>query len=299
VNNTAPCSDGNICTGAAGTGVDQCSDGACVAGGCNTNSCDDSNACTTNDTCSNCACVGGTPPNCNDGNECTNDSCDPLTGCQNVCNHTCDGNVKGYGWWKRLCRGPHPSGEFISQVDVDCVNDSCTFATVQTVAQLCDRLNPDPQNDKCEQAEAQFMTLLLNDCRCRTGHHQPISASCGPDTTVGEAIANADSALCNPNRTHQDCILSQACDTFPITSGQALWANSVRLERLSSTSLKLTWSVPYSDGTVPAPTKYRIYARAASEDVFVMLAEVNGNQFSYQHNGATGLSYQYQIQGIW
>src|SRR5206468_1713214 len=68
---------------------EQCDDGtadACnPAFGCvntaNTASCTDGNACTTTDSCAGGTCVGGPPPNCNDANVCTDDSCDPATGC--------------------------------------------------------------------------------------------------------------------------------------------------------------------------------------------------------------------------
>ena len=96
----ATCNDGNACTTA-----DTCAGGVCVGGpglncndanvctddacnpafGCvntaNTASCTDGNACTTTDSCAGGTCVGGPPPNCNDANVCTDDSCDPATGC--------------------------------------------------------------------------------------------------------------------------------------------------------------------------------------------------------------------------
>jgi hypothetical protein len=102
-NNTDPCDDGNACTT-----NDACASGACVGGappncndnnactddscdpntGCvnsnNTDSCDDGNACTTNDACAGGACVGGSPPNCDDQDVCTADSCDPISGCMSV-----------------------------------------------------------------------------------------------------------------------------------------------------------------------------------------------------------------------
>src|SRR5207247_9781307 len=63
-----------------------CTDATCSpTTGCvhtNTNApCTDGNACTTNDTCSPGRCAGGLPLNCDDGNLCTDDSCDPATGC--------------------------------------------------------------------------------------------------------------------------------------------------------------------------------------------------------------------------
>lgn len=97
---------------------DQCNVGACDAnsGGCikdptpkNDEPCDDSNACTVEDTCLDGICMGG-PLNCNDGNVCTDDSCDPNTGCVhtnntnpcddgNACttNDTCSNGICGSG----------------------------------------------------------------------------------------------------------------------------------------------------------------------------------------------------------
>src|SRR5262249_18759308 len=108
------CDDGNACTT-----TDACSNGNCVGGrplNCHdTTPCtpaprapptrakhantprprDDGNACTTNDTCSGGVCVGGAAPNCDDGNPCTDDSCNPATGCVHT-NNTApcdDGNA--------------------------------------------------------------------------------------------------------------------------------------------------------------------------------------------------------------
>ncbi len=97
------CDDGNVCTT-----VDACIAGACAGGspldcndgnvctddsciptsGClsinNTAPCDDASACTIVDTCNAGVCVGQPPLECNDGNPCTQDSCDDLTGCINA-----------------------------------------------------------------------------------------------------------------------------------------------------------------------------------------------------------------------
>jgi hypothetical protein len=109
-NNSASCDDGSACTT-----NDTCADGACGGGpapdcddenpctddscnplsGCvyanNTASCDDGSACTTNDTCADGVCAGGSAPDCNDNNPCTDDSCNPLTGCVTTTNTaSCD-----------------------------------------------------------------------------------------------------------------------------------------------------------------------------------------------------------------
>lgn len=63
----------------------------CVSGSCtpqyNTDPCDlDSDLCTL-DTCSNGVCTAGSTTTCNDGNDCTDDYCDPSTGdCQTIDN---------------------------------------------------------------------------------------------------------------------------------------------------------------------------------------------------------------------
>jgi uncharacterized repeat protein (TIGR01451 family) len=318
VTDDGTCDDGNYCTV-----NDRCEDGACTASdprdcsdgnqctddSCNeetdscesvnddTNECSDNNACTTVDACSNGECVGAVPPNCNDGNNNTTDSCNPSTGCVNDCND--NDYFHGMGFYKRLCRGPHPSGEFLSQVDVECVNDHCPFGGVATVADICDRLSPDPQNDKCEQAEAQFMTLLLNYCRCGLGHHQPVAASCGPDTTVEQAIAGAEEHLCPSTRTHQDCIVAHDCETEPINNGSALWANSLRVAK-NGTTVTLSWTPPYSgpESLTQTPHYYRIFARSISEAPMVQIGQVSGGTLSFQHFNASG-NQQYEVIAIW
>src|SRR5262249_54585099 len=100
-NNANACDDGDACTT-----NDRCSEGGCLGGpppncddanpctddscisssGCahapNALPCDDASACTTNDTCSDGHCVGGPPPDCNDQNPCTDDTCSPANGCK-------------------------------------------------------------------------------------------------------------------------------------------------------------------------------------------------------------------------
>src|SRR5262249_54793655 len=103
--NTAPCEDGNPCTTrdtcargrCAGGPAPNCNDGnpctddSCApATGCvtapNAAPWDDGNACTTADTCAGGRCAGGPPRTCNDGNPCTDDSCNLDTGCVNTPN---------------------------------------------------------------------------------------------------------------------------------------------------------------------------------------------------------------------
>jgi hypothetical protein len=97
-----PCSDGDACNGA-----ETCQSATCVSGsppdcsdtnpctldlcdpasGCihpgvpNGTACGDSDVCNGIEACQSGSCVTGAAPNCDDGNACTIDDCNPLTGC--------------------------------------------------------------------------------------------------------------------------------------------------------------------------------------------------------------------------
>ena len=98
-----PCEDGNLCTVGDACDNGQCSSGEpkecndgnpCTTelcnletGNCdfsyNESDCNDGSLCTSGDVCSGGECVGE-KLECNDNNACTNDACDPETGCTNV-----------------------------------------------------------------------------------------------------------------------------------------------------------------------------------------------------------------------
>ncbi len=163
--NSAPCDDGNACT----TG-DQCSAGTCIAGapvdcsdgepctddscdpttGClntdNTDPCDDNDACTTSDTCAGGVCVGGPPLHCDDGEPCTDDSCDSSVGCITSPNSApCDdGNACTTD---DLCAGGVCVGSLPPNCDDGqvCTDDSCDPATGCVNA---------PNSDPCDDGDA-------------------------------------------------------------------------------------------------------------------------------------------------
>ncbi len=107
-----PCTDGDACTVG-----DTCKDGNCIAGlpaactdatvcttdscnpqtGCehllNQGPCTDDNPCTQGDKCNGMACVPGPTVNCDDGEQCTADSCDDVKGgCKHSNLTTCNDN---------------------------------------------------------------------------------------------------------------------------------------------------------------------------------------------------------------
>ena len=81
------CNDGNPCTS------DFCSlTKGCLHRNLNRLACEDGDACTVHDRCSNGACVAGFQKTCRDGNICTTDLCNPGKGCVFVALDCQDGN---------------------------------------------------------------------------------------------------------------------------------------------------------------------------------------------------------------
>jgi len=143
-------------------------------------------------------------PSCDDGNVCTSDSCAPQDGCRHADTGICTGDVKGRGYWKRLCSGQDGSGEFLSPEDVACVQSECTFQASQSVNDLCGELRPRRHRDRCAQAESRFMGLMLNVCRERLSRSATIVSSCGT-MQVSEMIGMIDALLCAPVRDEASC----------------------------------------------------------------------------------------------
>lgn len=77
-NNSSACNDdGNPCT------IDVCGNGTCQHNLASGIPCNDGNPCTDGDTCQSGQCVQGPPKNCDDTDQCTADSCSPISGCVN------------------------------------------------------------------------------------------------------------------------------------------------------------------------------------------------------------------------
>ncbi len=159
-----PCDDGDPCTLddacasglCAGTAPANCNDGnpctddSCLPqSGClhiqNSAPCNDADACTTGDLCVEGMCQGGGILSCNDGNPCTDDSCDPQKGCVVQLNQAAcdDGNA---------CTGPD-----------QCKGGSC----VATGLLGCKDDNP-CTDDACDPAVG--CTHVLNQAPCDDGN---------------------------------------------------------------------------------------------------------------------------------
>ncbi len=168
------CDDGNLCNG-----VESCApEAGCQAGvpltcadanpctddscdpilGClhsnNQDPCEDGNACTLDDSCQAGKCQPGDPLSCSDSNLCTDDSCDPLTGCAHKANkNPCDdGNscTVGDACYKGACAGGTPA---VCKDGNSCTDDSCdptVGCTYTPNASGCDDGNACTVGDKCQ-----------------------------------------------------------------------------------------------------------------------------------------------------
>jgi cysteine-rich repeat protein len=127
------CGDGNLETD------EQCDDGNKLSGDCcsadctvepSGSPCSDSSACTTKDTCSNGVCEGGSKLDCDDGNDCTSDTCNSATGCLHLpidagtttcgigaCARIVENCVNGT---PQACVPGNPSPEACNGIDDDC-----------------------------------------------------------------------------------------------------------------------------------------------------------------------------------
>lgn len=233
-----PCDDGNGCT-----------DDECQAGvGCvftpNSAPCDDGSVCTTVDVCSGGECVGGAPLQCDDGNGCTDDGCDPALGCVTVNNTApCDDDDPcsvGDRCVAGSCR-PGPG-----RLDCDdgnvCTDDECVAGwgcdyspngndcedgSVCTVGDRCSggqclagegRVDCDDDNpctdDFCDPVSGCYATANTDPCEdgdactlgdvCGEGACQP-----GPDAPVCEGSDQCNVARCDPA---QGCVVDPLSD---------------------------------------------------------------------------------------
>ena len=171
------CTDGNACTqtdtcqGGVCTGgnpvvctaLDQCHD----AGTCDTGTglcsnppktdgttCTDGSACTTADACAGGVCVGGPALNCDDSNVCTDDTCNPATGCVHT-NNTASCNDGNACTTADACAGGVCVGGPALNCDDGnvCTDDSCNPATgcVHTNnTASCSDGNACTQTDTCQ-----------------------------------------------------------------------------------------------------------------------------------------------------
>ena len=165
------CSDSNPCT------IDSCDpDAGCLNSPAMDNSvCDDGNFCTADDKCVAGVCVGPIPLSCDDFNPCTDDSCDPATGCTQENNEA-----------------PCEDGMFCT-VGEQCEGGLCAGSVPMT----CDDFNPctddscDESGDQClfvpNSADCDDGNICTTDDACSNGECEPggqVDCSDGDNCTV-------------------------------------------------------------------------------------------------------------------
>ncbi|HXC52792.1 MAG TPA: hypothetical protein VN634_18045 [Candidatus Limnocylindrales bacterium] len=220
--NGASCEDGSACTA-----DDTCSNGVCVggtatvcnddnlctndscdaaSGGCvfepNTIPCNDGFFCTTGDRCGGGVCVGGTAPNCDDGNLCTTDSCDEET---DSCSATpVENNLPCDDGFlcsiQDSCQDGKCVGGAINPCDdeIQCTQDSCNIGL-----------------DECKH------TPMNNNEPCEDGSFCTINDSCRVGQCIGDARPCDDANLCTTDSCNE---ITDQCDnannTLPCDDGQ-------------------------------------------------------------------------------
>jgi len=152
--------------------------------------CEDDTACTVTSACADGACKGGDPLVCDDGQPCTDDSCDPVNGCIHA--------SKGDG----------------TECDdgSDCTTaDHCTAGVCGGTGKVCDDGNPCTANG-CSGGVCSF-TALPDGTACQDG-----DACTQNDSCVAGACKPGTAKVCNDGN---DCT-SDACNA---TTGACVYSN--------------------------------------------------------------------------
>lgn len=194
------CNDGNPCTD------DSCSsEGVCVHAPDDTAMCDDADACTRDERCADGQCTGGTPIDCTDHNICTDDLCEPTTGCVHTPNAaSCD------------------DGDHCTQGDT-CVTGSCSGG----YPVICTAKSPCHAAGTCDPATGVCLTPPAPDGTTCDDHNVCTSGDmCLGGRCVGGAPRDCDDAnIC----TDDNCDAIAGCvhepNHSPCDDGSACTSN--------------------------------------------------------------------------
>ncbi len=229
-----PCDDGRLCTS------DWCEPGVGCRSENRTGSCDDGNACTENDTCSDGDCLG-LPLDCGESTECLRQWCEPSVGCQSEeLTGSCDdgdpctiGDTCSMG----MCM---TSGNMNCNDNKPCTSDSCVDGNCVNTARPnltpCDDNNPCTLNDRCMNGycfgdgpncddenectddscnpETQECVNTPNTNPCNDNNACTTNDVCGNEVCAGQPIICDDNNVCTDNQ----CLPATGC-SFPAVSG--------------------------------------------------------------------------------
>jgi glucose/arabinose dehydrogenase len=239
VPNGTSCDDGDVCTtvdncrsGVCGGSAVDCSGSGndCNAASCDSGEaaancdimtpladgtmCDDTDACTENDSCTAGVC-GGAAVDCDDANVCTTDSCDSATGCA-YSNNTMSCNDGDGCTENDTCAGGACSGTAVDCDDSNpCTDDSCSAGACVNAnnTATCDDSDACTENDVCANGACSGATIDCDD-----------SNPCTDDSCSAGACVNANNtATCDDGDacTENDVCANGACsgDTIDCDDG--------------------------------------------------------------------------------
>lgn len=158
--------------------------------------CDDGNACTKNQECSDGTCAGGSVETCDDANPCTDDICDPVIGCTNVPNtDACDDGL--YCTVSDQCASGACNG--IAR-DCSALSNQCNLGVCNEGTDACET-QPANQGNACDDG----LYCTYSDS-CSLGSCIGIARNC--DDSVGCTVDACDeqSYQCTHTITDPDCI---------------------------------------------------------------------------------------------
>jgi fibro-slime domain-containing protein len=214
------CDDGNQCT------LDGCHviHGNCTYKYLLDNPCDDMNACTENDICtfvpilSSIQCVG-TNLTCTDGNTCTDDTCNPLTGCvftandNNTCLADPSDPCKGGNCWNGTCEGDIINCDDMLPCSAgECDGGQCMYQPIFQggTTPLCDDGNACTVNDTCINGICVGVMRTCNDFNDCTDDSCDMVLGCLHQPNNNNSCS--DNNLC----TNNECINGQ-CQSTPVS----------------------------------------------------------------------------------
>jgi hypothetical protein len=193
VSDPLACNDNNPCTG------DSCN----PAGGCtftpvpNGQSCSNLDFCDGLETCQSGTCTGSAPPNCNDGNPCTTDTCNGNVGCTHA-------GVAGCCFTDGDC----------ADADACTINSRCVANTCQSDARNCNDGNG-CTTDGCDPAIGCTNTPVIDGTGCADQ-----SVCDGAETCTGGACQEGIPPNCDDANfcTQDRCDNATGCRHDPIAS---------------------------------------------------------------------------------
>jgi hypothetical protein len=210
---------------------------AVVGTGCNA----DDDLCTVNDACADGQCVKGQAQKCDDANLCTDDACDPKTGCTFTVNTApCDADGNACTENDVCAGGSCVAGlKKVCEDKENCTKDACDPTTgtcvFQPIAASCDDGNACTSGDACGTNPVTKAYTCVSGAAANCDDNNPCTAdTCAKDSGCSHKVDTSATAACFPgdpkNQGKGKCKdglkTCQADGTYGICKDAVLPANS-------------------------------------------------------------------------